>query len=133
MVSAQHDMTRPEPCSNLNCALEQRDASCVLPSTRQSNACSEHRWLLANSWAGLYTWRDDVAREEDESPGFVLPKTQLLKLAQVRLLSAAVLLSSRWFGVQGRSCNAVFTNMISAGDHQLRSGAGLLLSSQLHR
>ena len=40
---------------------------------------------------GLYNWRDDVAREEDESPGFVLPKAQLLKLAQVRLFWAVAL------------------------------------------
>ena len=50
--------------------------------------------------AGLYNWRDDVAREEDESPGFVLPKAQLLKLAQVRLFLPVASLSLEGFSAQ---------------------------------
>ena len=33
--------------------------------------------------AGVYNWRDEVARTEDESPSYVLPKAQLVKLSQV--------------------------------------------------
>ena len=32
--------------------------------------------------AGLYNWRDGVAREEDESTGYVLSRANLVKLAQ---------------------------------------------------
>ena len=32
--------------------------------------------------AGLYSWRDGVAREEDESTGYVLSRANLVKLAQ---------------------------------------------------
>lgn len=34
--------------------------------------------------AGVYKWRDRVARAEDESLAFVLSKVQLLELAQVQ-------------------------------------------------
>lgn len=33
--------------------------------------------------AGVYKWRDEVARVEDESSAYVLPKAQLVKLSQV--------------------------------------------------
>ncbi len=35
-----------------------------------------------SSRAGLYNWRDGVAREEDESTGYVLSRANLIKLAQ---------------------------------------------------
>lgn len=37
--------------------------------------------LLARP-AALYAWRDAAARQLDESTGYLLPRTQLLKLAQ---------------------------------------------------
>lgn len=33
-------------------------------------------------FAGLYAWRDRVCRQADESTGYVLPRGQLLSLAQ---------------------------------------------------
>lgn len=32
--------------------------------------------------AALYEWRDALARQSDESTGYILPRAQLLKLAQ---------------------------------------------------
>lgn len=51
--------------------------------------CAVHRVVVTalqavGCCAGVYEWRDGVARVEDESPAFVLPKAQLLKLAQVQ-------------------------------------------------
>lgn len=37
-------------------------------------------WLLLFLFQGLYSWRDQVARIEDESIGYVLPNHLLLKL-----------------------------------------------------
>ena len=31
----------------------------------------------------LYTWRDHLAREEDESPGYVLPNHMLFQIAEI--------------------------------------------------
>ncbi|GAB4823405.1 hypothetical protein N2152v2_010451 [Parachlorella kessleri] len=36
----------------------------------------------AAAFAGLYSWRDGVARQEDESTGYVLSRANLVKLAQ---------------------------------------------------
>lgn len=38
--------------------------------------------LQAAVFAALFAWRDGVCRAEDESTGYVLPKAQLVTLAQ---------------------------------------------------
>lgn len=50
---------------------------------------------FASLCAALYEWRDRVSRELDESTGYVLPRAQLLKLAQALPKTVA--------GVQGRT------------------------------
>ncbi|KAJ8426782.1 hypothetical protein Cgig2_034041 [Carnegiea gigantea] len=42
--------------------------------------------------AGLFEWRDRVAREEDESTGYILPNKQLLEIAKKKPLKARELL-----------------------------------------
>ncbi|CAL8468190.1 g7729 [Coccomyxa elongata] len=51
-------------------------------------------------FAGLYAWRDRTARQRDESTGFVLPKSLLLKLAKRAPCSAHDLRAV--LGIQGR-------------------------------
>lgn len=43
-------------------------------------------------FAGLYAWRDRMCRLEDESAGYVLPRGQLLRLAQSMPGASGVLL-----------------------------------------
>lgn len=40
--------------------------------------------MVTATCTGVYKWRDEVARVEDESSAYVLPKAQLVKLSQVR-------------------------------------------------
>ena len=63
--------------------------------TPSSSLEAAQRWQLAlpptnmSAFAALYTWRDGKARQLDESTGYVLPKGQLIALAQALPTTAA--------------------------------------------
>ena len=51
--------------------------SASLASGRAQDSC-----FKSISCAGLFAWRDRIAREWDESTGFVMPKVLLMKLCK---------------------------------------------------
>eukprot|EP00850_Spirogloea_muscicola_P013094 SM000087S23376 [mRNA] locus=s87:380220:386117:- [translate_table: standard] len=73
-------------------------------------------WQLA-VLAGLYRWRDAVARREDESTCYVLPNHLLLRLAEQMPGSAhALLKSARRFPIVAKSAQAVVEVIVRARD-----------------
>eukprot|EP00850_Spirogloea_muscicola_P003222 SM000013S26391 [mRNA] locus=s13:177136:182923:- [translate_table: standard] len=65
--------------------------------------------------AGLYRWRDGVARKEDESTGYVLPNHLLLRLAEQMPGSVHALLKSvRRFPLVAKNAQAVVEVIVRA-------------------
>ncbi|BDA42121.1 probable exosome component 10 at N-terminal half [Coccomyxa sp. Obi] len=60
-------------------------------------------------FAGLYAWRDRTARQRDESVGFVLPKSQILKLAKRAPSSVHDLRAV--LGIQGRRSSPLLVEL----------------------
>ena len=78
---------RAEYMAGLTADLKTCFPQCVYP------CCAVLQCLDSGPCAGLYAWRDRIARKEDESSGYVLSRNLMQKLA-IKMPTSASLVKS---------------------------------------